>query len=101
MSAEGYTGNASTGHGFKPAKRTDERCNNGPEVVIRPSEADNDEELPLIPSHPDLLDLHHVLVGTWPRSFLATSSQVKLPVTHSIVQDASFSLVDGVNSALR
>lgn len=41
-------------------ERTDKRRDNRPEVIIRPSEADNDEELPLIPSHSNLLNLCHV-----------------------------------------
>lgn len=34
-----------------------ERGNDGPQVIIRPAEAHDDEELPLIPAHADLLDL--------------------------------------------
>ena len=45
-----------------PVERTDKRRDNRPEVIIRPSKADNDEELPLIPSHSNLLNLCHVSV---------------------------------------
>lgn len=47
---------------------TDQRRHNRPEIIVRPSEANNDEELPLIPSHPDLLNLSHVSAEvTWTR----------------------------------
>jgi hypothetical protein len=39
------------------AEHTDEGCDNGPEIIISPAKADDDEQLPLVPSHPDLLDL--------------------------------------------
>lgn len=38
----------------------DERGDDGPEVVAGPAEADDDEELPLIPSHADVADLAEV-----------------------------------------
>lgn len=37
--------------------RQDERCHDGPKVVRGPAETHDDEELPLIPSHADVLDL--------------------------------------------
>jgi hypothetical protein len=39
------------------AEHTDERRNDRPEVIVRPAKANDDEELPLVPSHPDVLNL--------------------------------------------
>jgi hypothetical protein len=39
---------------------TNERRDDGPEIVICPSEAHDDEELPLIGSHSNLLNLEAV-----------------------------------------
>lgn len=40
--------------------RKDERGDDGPQVVASPSETDDNEELPLVPSHTDILDLQVV-----------------------------------------
>jgi hypothetical protein len=39
---------------------TDQGGDNRPEVVICPTKPNNNEELPLIPSHANLLDLPHI-----------------------------------------
>lgn len=36
---------------------TDERRDDWPQVVIRPAETNNNEELPLVPSHTNFLNL--------------------------------------------
>jgi hypothetical protein len=43
-----------------PVLLTDERGDNRPEIVVRPAKADDDEQLPLVPTHPNVLDLRHV-----------------------------------------
>lgn len=43
--------------GIERAASTDERGDNGPKIVIGPAETNNNEELPLIPSHSNFLDL--------------------------------------------
>jgi len=45
-------------------KRTNERGDDGPKIVICPTEANDDEELPLIPPHTNLLNLEkHISVS--------------------------------------
>ena len=63
---QGEEGRAS-GREFVRDGSEDEGCYDGPEVVACPAEADHDEELPLVPSHADILDLkkHNRGIGWW------------------------------------
>ena len=74
-------------------KRTDERCDNGPKIVICPAESHDDEELPLIPSHSNFLDLRNV-------SSISCKNCTFENETYGMIQDSSFRLVDWIERAL-
>ena len=77
-----------TGAEFVGNGREDERGNDRPQVVRSPSKSDNDEELPLIPSHTDILDLDSM-----------SDSLIFESIAYCTVQDTSFGLVDRVDGA--